>query len=382
MAIGSILVRLELGALLGMSVALPLFEAPKNLLWLAYAVLWVINRTRSAGFGGPWDRWDTLILAWIAAGYASIAFGGMPGEGWHANADVVRYGSVFWLVRRARYGDRVLAALLAALLSGTLVALAWGYHGVSTREHYHLGLHSVGHVNHSAIYLGIVLGAAVSATRVHWASSPPSLRVLAIALVAFLTVSLFVMQSRAALAGTGIAALILLAAHAHWRKVELRRIAIFLLAGLAVVVLVQPNVLNKYSHIGSSERGGLFAYRDSIWSAGIEAWRSSPLFGVGAEGYGRATGLSHGHSLYVNTLVERGLVGLVALGALLLAWACALLRHRPAPGIPALASAWWGASAAAFLVTVLIGLINTTLHHEHGLLAMLLFAGWLSQLRR
>jgi O-antigen ligase len=382
MATGSILRRVEHAALLGLAVMLPLFEAPKNLLWLAYAFLWLISRARSGDFGGPWDRWDTLILAWIGAGYASIAFGGVPGESWQGNIDVVRYGSVFWLIRRARYDDSVLAALLCALLCGTLVALAWGYHGVSTNERYHLGLHSVGHVNHSAIYLGIVLGAAVSALRVYWASSPPMLRVLAIALVAFLTVSLFVMQSRAALAGAGIAVLVLLVAHAQRRTIELRRIAVFLIAGLAAVVLVQPNVLNKYSHIGGSERGGLFAYRDSIWSAGIEAWRASPLFGVGAEGYGRATGLSHGHSLYVNTLVERGLVGLAVLGALLLAWGYTLLRTRPVSGTPALARAWWGASAAAFLITALIGLVNTTLHHEHGLLVMLLLAGWLSLLRR
>ena len=62
------MLQLELFALFAFAFVLPLFEAPKNLLWLVYAILWVANRLRNRSFGGPWSAWDTAILAWIVSG--------------------------------------------------------------------------------------------------------------------------------------------------------------------------------------------------------------------------------------------------------------------------------------------------------------------------
>ena len=38
--------RLEIGLLLALCIFLPLYEAPKNLAWLAYALVWSANRVR------------------------------------------------------------------------------------------------------------------------------------------------------------------------------------------------------------------------------------------------------------------------------------------------------------------------------------------------
>src|SRR5262249_17938778 len=74
----------EQAALVGLAFFLPLYEAPKNILWLAFVVLWLVNRVRTRDFGGPWDRWDTLIAVWIVSGFASAAFAGLPGDVWRA----------------------------------------------------------------------------------------------------------------------------------------------------------------------------------------------------------------------------------------------------------------------------------------------------------
>ena len=42
----------------------------------------------------------------------------------------------------------------------------------------------------------------------------------------------------------------------------------------------------------------------------------------------------------------------------------------------------WGSAVGAWIVTCGVGLVNTTLHHEHGILAGLLFGLWLSRARR
>ena len=90
------MLRLELAALIGLAAVLPLLEAPKNLLWLLYVVVWIANRLRAGDFGGRWDRWDSVIAAWIGAAFAAVAFAGLGAE-WRDCVDVVRYGSVLWI---------------------------------------------------------------------------------------------------------------------------------------------------------------------------------------------------------------------------------------------------------------------------------------------
>ena len=91
---------------------------------------------------------------------------------------------------------------------------------------------------------------------------------------------------------------------------------------------------------------------------------------------------SHGHSLYLNTLAERGAVGLAALLAVLAAWLCALLRNVPAAISAPIEWRAWGGAASAWMVAAIVGAVNTTLHHEHALVSMMLLGAWLSLLRR
>src|SRR5882672_6433541 len=175
----------EHAALVGLAFFLPLYEAPKNILWLAFVVLWLANRFRARDFGGRWDGWDTLIALWIASGYAAAAFAGIHGDEWRSAADIVRYGAVGWILKRSHYTERTWLVLLAALIAGTLVTLAWGFwKTLGAPELYMLSLNSVGHVNHSAVYMSIMLGVALIALRAYWSSSGWALRSLGAALVA------------------------------------------------------------------------------------------------------------------------------------------------------------------------------------------------------
>src|SRR5688572_2230080 len=93
----------ESALLLALCFFLPLLEAPKSLLWLAYAATWVVNRFRARNFGGPWDLWDSLIAVWMASGFVVAAFAGLDGGQWRGAGDLLRYGSLLWLVKRAGY---------------------------------------------------------------------------------------------------------------------------------------------------------------------------------------------------------------------------------------------------------------------------------------
>ncbi len=391
------LMRFEYYSLFAFAFVLPLFEAPKNLLWLVYVALWLANRFRKRDFGGPWDGWDTLILLWISSGYVSALFAGLHHHEWLSAFDILRYGTVLWLLRRSGYSESVLASLLAALVAGTLAGLAWGYYGLRvTGQRRHLGLNSVGHVNHSAIYLAIVFGAAIGWLRAAWATEISARRVLGVLLCMAFGLSLIVMESRATVGIGFVVGFLLVGVYALRSGKPVW--TVFLAAAVLAVGLfaAQPEVVRKNTI--RLHQNLFLAHRDTIWRAGLIAWRQYPYFGVGMGNYGRidfdrleewslAQGepldrasvlpQSHAHSLYVNTLVERGAAGIAALLAVLAAWGSALARNTPDRKASTMLWAFWGGSLAAWLVTVLVGTVNTTLHHEHALVSMLLLGGWL-----
>ena len=391
----------ELWILAALAFFLPLAEAPKNILCVAYAAIWLWNRARERDFGGPWDRWDTLIGLWIASGFLSAAFAGLPGSEWRGALDLLRYGGVLWLVKRSHYADREVFWVLGALVASTVAGLAIGYwrlaYGLAKSET--LQLHSVGHVNHTAIYLAIMLGLCVSWLFAQWQSWEAGRKVAASLTAALVLVSLVVTTSRGAI-GVGLLALPLIAA-GWWRRsrAPLAASTVALAIILAGAAVVKPEVMHK--HEFDTMANNVLAFRDGMWRMGFAAWERYPWFGVGMDNYSlisreqvkswrEAEGKTydesqymsfpHGHSLYVNTLAERGAVGVVVLLALLVILGVCLVRNSPDTSTSPMDCLLWGGAAAAWVVSAGVGAVNTTLHHEHGILAALLLGLWLQRL--
>jgi len=391
--------RLEIGALVALCFFLPLYEAPKNIFWALYLVVWIVNRARARDFGGRWDLWDSLIAAWIASGFVVAAFAGEPGgDEWRGPLDLLRYGSILWLTKRSRYSRRELAWIFGALVASTIVGLAMAYVAQWRGQGGGLQLNSVGHVNHTAIYLAIMLGVCISWVLAVWRHASLGGRALAIAVNALILVGLVTTASRGAI-GVGLALPVLLAI-GWWKRsrVPLLASAVALAVTAIAMFVGGAEVLRKQER--SFETNNMLAYRAEIWSMATTAWREHPWFGVGMDNFGRVTPyrkrleegkaaptrdptraleFAHAHSLFFNTLAERGVVGSVALWALFIALFVSLLRNRPVASADDEAWLLWGAAATAWLVTVGVGLVNTTLHHEHGILAVLLLGLWLSK---
>jgi O-antigen ligase len=221
-----------------------------------------------------------------------------------------------------------------------------------------------------------------------------------LAFTALVFASLVPTWSRAAIAAGVL--VILAIALAWWPRWRLPLVASA--AGIAVAAVLLfgsgAEVVRKQAEYAAS--GKLLSFRDDIWRAGLVAWEKYPWFGIGKDNYHRITEeqlrswssesgrpfdaakfiyVPHAHSLYVNTLVERGIAGVATLIAVLGAALYALLRYRPRPAEDDIAWLLWGGAAGAWIVTAGVGIVNTTLHHEHGLLAALLLGLWLSTLR-
>jgi O-antigen ligase len=373
--------RVEIGLLVALCLVLPLYEAPKNIFCLLYLVTWTFNRLRARDAGGPWDTWDTLIAAWIASGFAVAPFAALHGNEWHGAADLLRYGSVLWMAKRTRFSERetnaVLGALVASALIGLAQALARLYAGAAPT----LQLNSVGHVNHTAIYLAIMLGLCAS-----WLFAGKNRLVAGIASAAVLY-ALFVTASRGAIAA-GLVMLLVLGA-AWWRRerwplgIAAAAVAIALLAG----ILGGAEVVKKQQ--ANMEAGVVLSYRDKVWALALETWRAHPWFGVGPDNFEKVARAQvddpnrslypHPHNLYIGALVERGVVGAAPLAAVLVAWPLWLVRRRPRREASEQEWLLWSAAGGAWMVTALVGVVNTTLNQEHGMLAALLLGLWLAR---
>jgi O-antigen ligase len=385
--------------LLGLVFFLPMFEAPKNICWLAYVLTWLYNRARAREWGGRWNAWDSLFAVWIASGYLVAAFAGIHHDEWSAANDIFRYGSVVWLTARSRYGERTLLVILGTAIASTLLTLAWACWELVAKTKIYLELNSVGYYNHSAIYLAIVFGIALSLALAYGSRVSMTGRILLHSIALVLAVSVFLTGSRGGVATAVLLALTYVSVFAARTGRSVIKALVCVIAGTALLLAAVPSTLKRTE--AQAEAGVALSYRDQIWSIGLIEWRQFPLFGVGMGNFGRrswedlqawnkghswairpsaeplALNAPHGHSLYINTLAERGLFGLAVLALVLFAWGKFLLVSVPAAASSAIEWAVFGSAFSGWFVSVTAGLVNTTLHHEHGILATLLLGLWL-----
>lgn len=388
----------ELWMLLALVFFLPLYEAPKNIFWLAYVVVWVYNRWRCGDWGGPWGAWDTMISTWMASGYVVAMFAGTHGTEWQGAADLVRYGSILWCIRRSEYSSSQLIRIGGMVLIGCVIALAWGFwRYYITQERSYVELHSVGHVNHSAPYLAICAGLALSFLFAFWQRSSNGLRLLAAMVLSFVLAGLVIGSSRGAIGAMAAAMVVLGIAWRRRSVVPLSIVVVSLVAGIVVATAGNWAVVEKQRF--GMKTGDNLSQRGTIWNRAIVAWQANPWFGVGIDNFGMISddmlrrqvesrgkayvreeyaGPNHAHSLYFNTLAERGVFGFVVLMTALIAWATTLWRHRPLLAKSDLEWTYWGGAVSGWIVIVGAGFFNTTLHHEIALLAMLVLGAWMA----
>jgi hypothetical protein len=108
-----------------------------------------------------WGHWDWMFLAIVTTAFLSTIFAGLaPGDEWKGFRVLLTFMSVGWLISRSKYSSKQLGWIFWLTILSALPPLCWGlvqYLVLHTKSS--LELHSVGHVNHSAIYLTMIFGA-------------------------------------------------------------------------------------------------------------------------------------------------------------------------------------------------------------------------------
>jgi O-antigen ligase len=160
---------------------------------------------------------------------------------------------------------------------------------------------------------------------------------------------------------------------------------------LALMPVMNAAIIQK--QIANQNVNNTLSDRDLVWNVSIEAARFYPIFGVGNGNWNRITledlkksreergapfdptnyrlGVGHSHSLYLSSLVERGVLGFIVLLIFMGAWLGTLIKSYQKLKTTTQGSYLWGASLSAWIVTCGVGFVSSTFHHEHAILALL-----------
>jgi O-antigen ligase len=396
------LVPSEFAFLLLFAFFLPFREAPKTIFWALYIVTWLVNRIPTRNFGGPWKIWDSVALAPLASGVLAAAFAGIrtpTGREWLALNDPFMQAALLLCLWRGRYGVAQWKALFGMLLFSCVISeleglWLWKIAG----SNHDLQLKSVGHVNHSAIYMAIMTGLAFAFSLYSTQSQSLPMRISLFGTFAVLLAGVLLSDSRAAVGSELALICILFLVACRWLPVRKTWLAMLLITVAAATLVFGQGTIQKQKN--NAQNNNQLSYRDKIWNRGFVAWKANPIFGIGMGNFREISDakisewlevdgktfepekyfipFSHAHNLYVNSLAERGALGLIILLFFLGAWGSSLAAAFQTKDAGAEKVLFWGGSFSAWLISIVAGLANTTLHHEHALLSIVLLAGWLS----
>ncbi len=392
-----------------MIISLPSVEAPKNIFLVGYLVTRVVSEVLEWGKRRiKWTHWDSLFFSIVVTAFLSTLFAGMPHlEEWKGYMVLLTAILTGWLLSRAQYSRENYQGLFKLIVLGAFPPLLWGlyqYFILHTKKS--LELHSVGHVNHSAIYLVMIFGASLGWFLSYFDSDKFKMKasrfyLLALGILSFIFfMSLIIGQSRGAY-GVGIFLGLLIIYSMGKSKI------IKLFGSISIVLIILLSIIFKTGviekQIANQEANNVLSSRDKVWNVSLEASRFSPMLGIGLSNWhfitidqlkksieDRGKKYSpnnywfpgHAHNLYLSALVERGILGLLMTLIFMLFW----FRHIIKTYTWALKSQEsiriWSGSLSAWVATFGIGVVNTTFHHEHAILACLFLGIYLSYTRQ
>jgi O-antigen ligase len=337
---------LELTFLSLMLLSLSSLEAPKNIFLILFLAT-SLYRQYTKETKDSWRLWDWIFLSYIASAFFSAAFAGIShGAEWGGFSSFLIWTGFAWLLSRTQYNQKEITWIIWVTILGTLPPLAWGlieYMMIHTKDT--LQLHSVGHVNHSAIYLGIILGAALSVTLSLWRDVGLIKRIGLILLPIIFFVSIILGQSRGVFGISLIRLSLIILLIPNPKKIKAIAFVLFAIV-LGLMPLMNAAIIQK--QIAVQNASNTLSNRDRVWNVSIEAARFYPVFGVGNGNWNRITledlkksraerdvpfdeknysiQYGHSHSLYLTSLVERGVVGFIILIAFMGGWLATLIK--------------------------------------------------------
>jgi O-antigen ligase len=381
---------------------LPSLEAPKNIFLVGYLIAALYRQSQLPSV--KWTIWDWVFLLMIFSSFLSALFPFVAGGSEWISFKGMLFWVIFgWTIYRSDYNANEKKYLFIFVILMTLPPLIWGLTQLlilSSKDN--LQLHSVGHVNHSAIYLCIVAGAILSILISQLQEAQKKYILITTFLFIFILSSVVITKSRAAFGIVFLLAyaLILLSKLSiKIKKILLGLLTIFLIILIFIIPApaIKKQIANQDSHI-------VLSYRDIVWRAAYEVAKLNPLLGIGggnwkhinidqiksavesrgeifhAEDFALQWG--HPHNIYLSNLVDRGILGFIIFLSFMSLWLITLIKSYKKFNQDSKAMLFIMGSFSAWAIIFGIGFVNTTFHHENALLALFFLGLHLNYLRQ
>ncbi len=381
---------------------LPSFEAPKNIFLVSYLITALYRQSQLAS--SKWGIWDWIFLSLITSSFLSALFPFVAGGNeWRSFKGILLWVNFGWVLFRADYSESEKNYLFIFAILMTLPPLIWSLtESLILSPTSALQLHSVGHVNHTAVYLCMMAGASLSFFLSLIQAAKKNYIFFAALLFIFLVASVIITDSRGAFGITFLliySMLLLSRVSVKTKVLYLVLVSTFLFSIIFIMPapVIEKQIANQDNHI-------VLSYRDIVWHAAYEAAKFNPLLGIGggnwkyihidqiksavesrgetfnAEDFALQWG--HPHNIYLSNLVDRGILGFITFLSFMFIWLITLIKSYKKYNKDSKVMLFIMGSFSAWMSIFGIGLVNTTFHHENALLALFFLGLHLNYLRQ
>jgi O-antigen ligase len=370
---------------------LPLFEAPKNIVWFAFCIFssWYLYEGRSHNL----RTYDSAWLLWFFTSFATTIYASyvyqVPNDGWY---DIARFISFGFFISLLEFDRRRIQIIVWIITVSVLLGIIEGYVGIYLDGGGSLELHSVGHVNHSSIYLVLALSVILSYIAI--LSSNRIERSVLFVVSLFIFSVIIDSESRAA---SGVSVIVVFVSLFFFLRRNISIMAGFSLMLLSIFLvsylIINSSVYDKHRQWSERYSNELSA-RERINNLSKEVFLSYPLFGIGHGNYKDFAEKSylklaakkdekyisdnylinpHAHNLYYTYLVSSGVIGFLGMLSFFLigSYLLSVRLIRTWGNFDSVLSFSRLSFSFMLFINLSIGLVNTTLHHEHAMLSML-----------
>lgn len=292
---------------------------------------------------------------------------------------IITMNILFIYLRELHLSKKEIVKLLFSLFLGFFVTLLWGYYDLFFHIENTLKLHSVGHVNHSSIYMLLIFIISLVYVTIEYKKSS-TIQTLFMTFICLVSItSVYITGSRATMY-TSLGITFLFGIYSFFQLNK--RILIFL--GFIIFTIGLLFFFNIDMHMTEKFEKGIFnnAPRLNLAIGFLSSWLHHNLFfGIGIDNsnlinlkeyYSNCifSSMSHAHDTYITYLVERGLTGLIIYLAFLIYLIVVLtkkLLKDKSNFLLIIAILIW-------ITNFVISFANTTFHHENAILILIFWA--------
>jgi len=309
-------------------------------------------------------------------------------EALKACIDIFRILLIFLIIKSIPLNINQLVIFNKILFLSMIVALLYGLYqfhffpNPSPDEITYLELHSIGHVNHSSIYLLLVFTIALTWLFYRDNRFPNISTSFLLFIIISSLAGIFITGSRATMFTSLLLMLLIFLLFFITKQYRNTKLLVILAISSIIPLIV------LFSSEYSLERllwGFNMIHRDALMEASIRAWLEHNIFfGIGADNSHHINPqdyvesvfpvIPHAHNTYITFLLERGLFGLSLYVIFIFSVLIALLKQYAKTKDRLVTAA-----LLIWLVNFLISLVNTTFHDENGLLMVLIWGLALNQ---